>query len=251
MPPLDASSGQRIHPVPRTGRRLALTLLLCAGCAVLFLLLTSRLADGGELHDFDLQVAESFRVHADANPVLLDFFRVLTHAGDGRTLTLLALAGVAVSLALRRYRLALTWLIVTGGASLLSDGLKEAINRPRPPLVLRDSSVDVHNPSFPSGHSLGAMVCYGMLGYSLRPGRSRRFGIVLLALLVLGIGLSRLYLRAHFGSDVVAGFVVGLGWLALCLAGMWSLRSISPSPLVGEGRGEGDLVLSEVGSPSP
>jgi undecaprenyl-diphosphatase len=248
MPPLDAPPRPRTYPVPR---RLALTLLLCAGCAVLFLLLTSWVADGSGLHEFDLSVAASFRSHADANPVLLDFFRVLTHAGDGRTLTLVALAGVVVSLALRRYRLALIWLVVTSGASLLSDGLKEAINRPRPPLAIRDESVDVHNPSFPSGHSLGALVCYGMLGYSLRPGWARRAGVALLALLVLGIGLSRLYLRAHFGGDVVAGFAAGLAWLAFCLAVMWMFRPISPSPLVGEGRGEGDLVLAEAGSPAP
>src|SRR5947209_6884392 len=108
MPPLDASSRHQTYPVPRPGRRLALTLLLCASCAVLFLLLTSRVADGSELHEFDLYAAASFQSHADANPALLDFFRVLTHAGDGTTLTLLALAGVMVSLALRRYRLALT-----------------------------------------------------------------------------------------------------------------------------------------------
>jgi undecaprenyl-diphosphatase len=208
--------------------RPAVYVLLCAGCTLLFLLLSSQVAVGSELHQFDLQMAESFQGHAQANPVLLDFFRVLTHAGDGKTLLLVALAGVLVSLALRRYRLALLWLVVPTGASFLSDGLKAAINRPRPPVALRDAAVDVHNPSFPSGHSLGALVCYGMLGYSLRPGWQRRVGLALLALLVMGVGLSRLYLRAHYGSDVLAGFAVGLAWWALCLSGSkipWGRRA--------------------------
>ncbi len=208
--------------------RFAFPLLLCAGCTLLFLALTVQVADGGELHRLDLQLAEAFRDHADANPALLDCFRVLTHFGDGKPLTLLAVAGVVVALALRRYRLALLWLVATAGAEFLTDGLKAVIDRPRPPLSLRDTSVNVSSASFPSGHSLGSLVCYGMLGYSLRPGRRRRVGLALLALLVLGVGLSRMYLRAHYGSDVLAGFAVGLGWWALCLSGSkirWDRRA--------------------------
>jgi undecaprenyl-diphosphatase len=211
MPSKDVLS----HLTP--GRRPSWLLLLCTVCVALFVLLASLAANDGALQQFDLSLADSFRDHAAGNPALLDFFRVLTHAGDGNTLTLLALVGVVGSLALRRYRLALIWLVATAGAGLLSEGLKEAIDRPRPPLGLRDSSVHVSNASFPSGHSLGALVCYGMLGYSLRPGRTRRVGVALLGLLVILVGLSRLYLRAHYASDVLAGFAVGLGWLGACL----------------------------------
>ena len=69
---------------------------------------------------------------------------------------------------------------------------------------------------------------FGFFGYSLCLGQScrrRRFAIaVLLSALVLGIGFSRIYLRAHWLTDVVGGFALGLAWLSLCIGflGKWN-----------------------------
>jgi membrane-associated phospholipid phosphatase len=81
------------------------------------------------------------------------------------------------------------------------------------------------NWGFPSGHSLGSMVGYGLLAYLLVRlvllRRSARLGVVALAiLLVLTIGFSRLYLHAHYLSQVLGGFAFGIFWLSLTITVM-------------------------------
>jgi undecaprenyl-diphosphatase len=68
--------------------------------------------------------------------------------------------------------------------------------------------------SFPSGHSLLSMCCYGTLS-SLASGR--RLVRIGAAVLVLAIGISRAYLGVHYPTDVIGGFLLGAAWLA-CLA---------------------------------
>lgn len=107
-------------------------------------------------------------------------------------------------------------------ASLVSAGLKEWFARPRPgpefgPLV--------HEPlaSFPSGHAMLAYCVYGLLAWQVWrapiSGFLKASLVALLTSLVVGIGLSRVYLAAHYPSDVVAGFAAGvpLLWLATVL----------------------------------
>jgi undecaprenyl-diphosphatase len=77
--------------------------------------------------------------------------------------------------------------------------------------------------SFPSGHATTAMMVYGFLAFLLARGRPRHWRALLLSLagvLIVAIGLSRLYLGMHWLSDVVAGFALGLAWITLLGAGL-------------------------------
>jgi membrane-associated phospholipid phosphatase len=120
------------------------------------------------------------------------------------------------------------WLAAAAGGGLMNAGLKATFERDRPPHALRDAAVTETNESFPSGHSMGSVVGYGMLGYVLvlrqrRP--LRRLAVaVALGLLVLLIGASRVYLRAHWFSDVCGGFAVGTVWVTCCISGLEVLR---------------------------
>lgn len=73
--------------------------------------------------------------------------------------------------------------------------------------------------SFPSGHSTSAIIFYGLLAYLLwktdLPKSYRYFLTSLLFLFAILIGFSRIYLRMHYPSDVLAGFFIGFAWLAL------------------------------------
>ncbi len=107
-------------------------------------------------------------------------------------------------------------------ASLVNGGLKDWFARPRPG---PEFSPLVHEPlaSFPSGHAMLAFCVYGLLAWQVWrapwSGHLKVSLVALLTLLVVGIGLSRVYLAAHYPSDVAAGFAAGVPilWLATVL----------------------------------
>ena len=114
----------------------------------------------------------------------------------------------------RAWRTAFYWLAAIAGASALNTAIKVALHRPRPGEQLYDGWSAF---SFPSGHSTVNIVLYGFLafliGRELRP--AGRFPVALgAALLVLLIAFSRLYLGAHWLSDVIGGLAFGAAWLA-------------------------------------
>lgn len=149
---------------------------------------------------------------------LLDVFYALTHLGNTSTLTLLCIA-VAVLLTLRGRRwLALGWVLAVLGNAVLNTTLKQIFARVRP--VHTDGLVLADGFSFPSGHSSGSVVCYGMLAYvavRLLPPRWHLPVLLAAAGLAFSIGASRVFLRVHFPSDVLAGFASGTAWLAVCI----------------------------------
>ena len=96
--------------------------------------------------------------------------------------------------------------------------LKLFFRRPRPIDPLLSAAAGF---SFPSGHAFMSVSFYGLLGYILFKHIHLRWlrvaaGLLLCAIVVL-IGLSRIYLRVHYASDVLAGFCVGITWLILSL----------------------------------
>ncbi|HKH63612.1 MAG TPA: phosphatase PAP2 family protein, partial [Flavitalea sp.] len=110
-----------------------------------------------------------------------------------------------------------------GGVSLMFI-LKNLFGRPRPedPLLRTVSGL-----SFPSGHALISVAFYGLLIYLVWHNVTNKILrwvlIILLLMLILTIGLSRIYLRVHYASDVLAGFAMGLIWLVLSI---WVVKRI-------------------------
>lgn len=113
-------------------------------------------------------------------------------------------------------------LVVVVGGAVLSAALKVLIARERPdfstPYVFETS------PSFPSGHSLIAAAFYPALGMVFarrESGRRVRVLFLLVALfVVMFVGISRVLLGAHYPVDVLAGWAVGLSWVAVCRIGL-------------------------------
>lgn len=120
-----------------------------------------------------------------------------------------------------RGRRADAWLVVGGsaGAFALGPVLKAVVERPRP--ALSDHVVFVHSWSYPSGHSLNSMVVLGLLtvlAVRARPGGLRRTLLTALgAVLVVVVGFSRVYLGVHWPSDVLAGWLIGVLWIIVCV----------------------------------
>ncbi len=132
--------------------------------------------------------------------------RSLTAIGDGRTW---AMAGVAclATCSARGAHLGFRLGAATGIATLFSQALKRSLTRPRPNVAIEGFEALAANPdrfSFPSGHTAAAVaiaVAFAGEPYGLGPGA---------LLLSIGIGLSRVYLGAHYPFDVVAGGVLGV-----------------------------------------
>ena len=97
--------------------------------------------------------------------------------------------------------------------------LKQLFQRKRPLSPLLKAAKGL---SFPSGHAIMAVTFYGLLIYILRhtieTSWVRSLATIFLILLVLLIGFSRIYLRVHYASDVLGGFIIGLLWLIISLA---------------------------------
>ena len=193
---------------------------LIIAAASLFAAIARRLGPDRTMGVADQTLADAIAQHTPV--AAMQGFAWLTHLGDPPVLALLGLV-VAVALWTRRERLlAIGWALALGGNALLNPLLKNVFERVRPVhdhgLVAQATGF-----SFPSGHSSGAMVAYGMLLYlSLRvlPPRWHALAAMGAVALVLGVACSRVFLRVHFASDVAAGLLSGLAWSGVCVAGL-------------------------------
>jgi undecaprenyl-diphosphatase len=166
-------------------------------------------------------------LHGLANPNLDALMVGVT--GFGSSVVLASVAGLAaVLLAVRRRRAKAVFVaLALVGTLVLNEMLKAVFQRPRPGLAWAEVLPDF---SFPSGHAMNSFVVYVALALVARLLWGRRVGTVALApaiFLAVSIGISRIYLGAHWLTDAVGGYLAGALWL-LCLvaasAGVSQLR---------------------------
>lgn len=183
--------------------------------------------------DADRLVAAS--LHAAASPSLTEFMVWLSWAHG--TVGILVLTAIAAS-AMWRYskRLPLPVVMVTvPGGMLLNVAVKHAIQRPRPDWGYALQALETY--SFPSGHTAGAMLFYGIFVVWLWPRVRRieaRIALLIAAILmVLLVAASRIILGVHFMTDCIAAVIDSGAWLAICLFRA-PRTAISSSPWVGK-----------------
>ena len=102
---------------------------------------------------------------------------------------------------------------------VIASLLKLLLRRPRPDNEYTRHML-IHTYSFPSGHAAGSVVCFGAFAYAVCHYYPTMLipGILVVGVLSFLIGVSRVYLRAHYPSDVVAGWIIGLvGLLVIML----------------------------------
>jgi membrane-associated phospholipid phosphatase len=154
-------------------------------------------------------------VHRLAHTDIYDFFLNVTNLGSKQFIY--PFVGVMVFVLIGLYR---DWLpgILYGAASYMTHELNKVfklfIHRERPTILMEANAV---GESFPSGHAMVSMVCYGLLAYFLvKKIKSKLLASavqVFFALVVFLIGISRYVINVHYLTDVIAGFVFGY----LCL----------------------------------
>jgi len=142
------------------------------------------------------------------------------------------IVAVCVAALLLRFRLrveAACLLISLGSGELLTTVIKLIVARSRPSPNLVEVYLRHPTLSFPSGHVVSYMTLFGFLFYlvhTLMPRSALRSALLIIFSVLIGlVGLSRVYLGAHWASDALAGYGFGLLWLALMIHLYWRLKS--------------------------
>jgi membrane-associated phospholipid phosphatase len=166
---------------------------------------------------FDQRVFNALQPYV--TPANNRFMLAFTFLGTHRFLIPANLLLIAYFLFIRKEK----WYSIKVPAIALSSlglmfALKNFFGRPRPDVPLL---FEAEGLSFPSGHALFSITFYGLLVYILYHAVKNKglkwTLIVLLVALMLVIGFSRVYLRVHYASDVIAGFAVGFMWLVFTI----------------------------------
>ncbi|MFA6178600.1 MAG: phosphatase PAP2 family protein [Candidatus Methylopumilus sp.] len=181
-----------------------------------FAVIATALAKIAALPQFDQALANSIAVSTPAEA--LQFFALVTHAGDTVTYTVICIVMAGTMLLSKRHLLAMGSVMAIGGNSILNPSLKAIFERVRP--VHEHGLVVANGWSFPSGHTSGAVVTYGIMAYILLRLTPRRWHLVILVSavsLAFTIACSRVFLQVHYLSDVIAGALSGLCWLTLTI----------------------------------
>jgi undecaprenyl-diphosphatase len=216
----------------RIGGDEAVVAVVALGALVLLALVAWLAEDTvpNEARGFDDAVLRALREPDNSSQLigpawLPDVARDITALGSRSVILLVALAVLGYLGLQRRWSQLCLVAVAAAGGGAASTVLKELVGRPRPslpsPLAIAAS------PSFPSGHAMLAASVYLTLGVLLagitRPRRIRAYVLAVATLLVVLVGVSRVYLGVHYPTDVLAGWLGGLAWALIC---WWFARAL-------------------------
>jgi undecaprenyl-diphosphatase len=212
MGPVRAGRFLRALAFLRERRAIVLLFLLFTAFLAMTFLIRQR-----ETLEIDVAITRALQ-RRDSGP-LTEVARALTVAGNFPSMAVVALPVALVFARGRRF-----WAIalLVAAASLghpLNYVIKMLFNRPRPGADVVQVFLPATGTSFPSGHAMVGVMFYGLLAFLcwvyVRAWRVRAAGVAALSLFGMSIGVSRIYLGAHWFSDVVGGWAAGLFFLLL------------------------------------
>ena len=153
------------------------------------------------------------------SPLLTDIMKFFTYIGSTASLIILSLVILFFLYRVLKHRLELVlFTAVIVGSPLLNLMVKLFFQRARPDL---HRLIDIGGYSFPSGHAMNAFSLYGILTFLLWRHIAARWARILLILfsmmMILSIGISRIYLGVHYPSDIIAGYLAGGCWIAISI----------------------------------
>ncbi len=226
FPRIHRFAAARFSPEGEYGLHLTAGLAMLILATAVFARIAGAVVAGAPITLLDVEVANWLHVHAHANGALRTLLMVITqvHRTPG-ILVIAALFGVWLYRRGHRYSLIGLASSVPGG-QILNVILKHTFERARPHFA--EPILELSTYSFPSGHAMGATVLYGFIAcYFARHAVSkwgRVLPFVLASAMVATVAFSRMYLGAHYLTDVLAGAVEGCAWLAICITGAATLN---------------------------
>jgi undecaprenyl-diphosphatase len=168
---------------------------------------------------------------ARASEGLTEAMLAITDLGDWQVTALVGLVSSGLLWAHGERKAALLFLVALSGTLLLDDTSKGLFGRDRPAVFDFRTQFSPSSKSYPSGHVLNATVAYTFVAYLVaRASNSRWLGLVarlMAAVLIAGVGLSRIYLGVHYPTDVAGGFLLGCAWVLVCLIALHAFENRS------------------------
>jgi membrane-associated phospholipid phosphatase len=205
----------RTDPAVATGLALTAALAMIIGGGFLIGLLAVLIRGNATLKSIDSSAARWGDDHA--TELSTRVITWITDLGDWPIVPLIAIPILVYELRRRPNRFLLLFIVlVFAGDKLVTNGIKDLIDRARPTL---NPLAETLGPSFPSGHSSTAASFYAALALILARGRSARVRALLAGAaggIAVAVATSRVLLDFHWVSDVVAGLLLGWAWFALC-----------------------------------
>jgi undecaprenyl-diphosphatase len=192
---------------------IGLVMILLGGA--LFSVVAINLLTNGPLIQIDVQVENALHQLAlHSSPFVRDVMIFGFYVGEHAIFAIGAL--LSVYYLFKRYWRDLCMVVIAwGGELVILFFLSANFHRPRP---LYPVSVwrDMPSPGFPSGHSISAILCYGLLAYLIVPKISSGLGkiavIVAALAIILFVGFSRAFVGDHYPADIIAGYAIGILW---------------------------------------
>ena len=177
-------------------------------CAVLFLWIVDNIFEN-DIDKFDYIIYSMVLI--TMHPITTSFFKIITYFGDWMIIIPVCIICV-IFLKEKRYKYLVASNLVI--IFILNQALKMLFNRQRP---VGNRLIEASGYSFPSGHSMISMAFYGLLiylAYKNIKNKKLKYAICIgLTLLIVLIGISRIYLGVHYASDVAGGFLLSIAYL--------------------------------------